>query len=195
MLSFSENIPIILNAVDELKPQSVFDIGAGFGKYGLLLREQYLSRKTADGELSPVDDFIIDAVEDTRYFIRGHNGWRLNDIYNGVFEYPISDMHLFIDESKEYMERYDLVLLIDIIEHWTLEFTKDILLQLSEHCNNILISTPIEVTMYQQHYYGDSRHHITQYSGQDLVMLNPFKYSKRIASPLSHIVMYSRNSR
>ncbi len=124
-------------------------------------------------------------MEDTEYFTKGHNGWRLNDIYNEVAEFSVADMHTFLDKH------YDLILLIDVIEHWDINYTKKMLSGLSEYCDNILISTPIEVTMYQQHYYGDRRHHITQYNGQDLVMLNPFKYIKHIASNDSYIVMYS----
>jgi hypothetical protein len=33
------NVPSILTVVGNLQPQSILDIGCGFGKYGMLMRE------------------------------------------------------------------------------------------------------------------------------------------------------------
>lgn len=186
MLSFAENIPIILSVVDKIKPKSVLDVGVGFGKYGLLLKEQYISRKAGSGDLMPDNDFVIDAIEDTEYFTKGNNGCTITDIYREVYEYSVNDMCLFLEDN------YDLCMLIDTIEHWTKEYTKNILTKLSGYCQNILISTPKNCVMYTKHYYGDPRSHITQYGKKDLITMNPWNIIHDTESKDSHIVMYQK---
>lgn len=155
-MSFAENIPQILHVVNVVNPRIVLDVGAGFGKYGLLIREQYLSRKTERGDLSPTDDMHISAIEDNGYFLKPDRLWT---IYNNVFIKPLGN-----EFHSSFRMHYDLVLLIDVIEHWT-EMEASIRIKaLLEHTDNILISTPKEVTMYKDHFYGDNRHHITQFN-------------------------------
>lgn len=156
MLSFIENVPQILSVVSAVNPHKVLDVGAGFGKYGLLIREQYLSRKAEGGDLSPTDDIYIGAIENNEYFLKDDRLWA---IYNNVFIKPlICEPHLAL------RMHYDLILLIDIIEHWTEQETTNRVNLLMKYTNNILISTPKEVSMYKEHFYGDSRHHITQFT-------------------------------
>jgi hypothetical protein len=159
MLSYPENIPVILEVVQDVSPKSVIDIGAGFGKYGLLIREQYLSNKTKRGDLLPVDDIRIDAVEDTKYFTDRELFWQ---IYDDVYTEPLDFMLKHCAPIFKHRQ-YELALLIDVIEHWTVQDAAYAIRELSLYCGNILISTPKDVSMYKEHFYGDSRHHITQY--------------------------------
>jgi hypothetical protein len=113
-----------------LKPNSILDVGVGFGKYGLLLRE-YLElwdgrnvynqwKRRIDGVevfaeyLTPVHDYIYD--------------------------------HIYLGDALEIVptiqERYDLILLVDIIEHFSLEDGLR-LIKFTRKCGrNVLISTP-----------------------------------------------------
>lgn len=172
MLSFRENIPIILAEVEKLNPMRVLDIGAGMGKYGLLIREQYLSKKAEQGELEPVDDIRIDAVEDTKYLLTP----RMIGIYDHVFQEDIFNV-------EEKLLDYNLILLIDVVEHWTKEKALEMIGRLLIH-GPILVSTPKRTGMYKEHFYGDERHHITQWVPEDF---KDFKY-RIVASPLSHII-------
>jgi len=174
MLSFKENIPIILQAVEEINPKSVLDIGAGMGKFGLLIREQYLSSKAEKGELEPVDNIVIDAVEDTKYLITD----RMRGIYNYVFEHSILDLDF--DPCN-----YDLMLLIDVVEHWEKQVGLDLLNRLTKK-SAVLISTPKRVGMYKEHFYGDPRHHISQWVQEDFS--DNFKDIKVYESKFSHII-------
>lgn len=38
-ISWQEVIPNVMSKVEQFKPKSILDIGIGFGKYGVLLRE------------------------------------------------------------------------------------------------------------------------------------------------------------
>ena len=172
MLSYKQNIPVILGEVERLNPMRVLDIGAGMGKYGLLIREQYLSKKTENGELEPVDDIIIDAVEDTAYLLTE----RMKGIYNCVFQEDIFKCHSILGN-------YDLILLIDVVEHWTKGDALYIIGELVRH-GPVMISTPKRTGMYKEHFYGDPRHHISQWIPDDF---ENFNY-RIIESPLSHII-------
>ena len=177
MLSFKENIPIILETVKNINPKKIVDVGAGMGKYGLLVREQYLSSKAGEGELSPKDDIIIDVIEDTEYFFEFRPGL-LEAIYDNVFKNSVFDSMDILLQNK-----YDLVLLIDVVEHWTKENTLKLLREINKY-SDMLISTPKRTSMYTKHYYGDPRHHITQWSESDF---KGFKFNV-IPSKNSHII-------
>ena len=168
MLSYKENIPTILNAVEESGAKKILDVGCAFGKYGLLIREQYLSKK-AESEITPIDDMIIDAVEYTKYF---YDRPALKNIYNNVYPESMFDM---VDIGL--FERYDLVLLIDVVEHYDKDFMKKFLSKIN---TKVLISTPKETVMYTEKYYGDGHCHISQWNKDDFI-------GKDYSNNLSHI--------
>lgn len=157
MLSFKENIPKILEVVENSGAKKILDVGCAFGKYGLLIREQYLSKK-AEWEIIPTDDMQIDAVEYTSYF---NERPALENIYNTVYKEDMFNFDKFND--------YDLVMLIDVVEHYPKEVIKEFLSKIK---TKVLISTPIQTCMYTQEYYGDPHHHISQWSTDDFKGLN-----------------------
>ena len=162
-----------------MKPKRVMDIGAGMGKFGMLIREQYLSRNAEQGEMEPVDDIVIDAVEDTKYLLTD----RMKGLYNRVFEKDIFNFY-------PQMEDYDLILLIDTVEHWDKAKGLDLIRVLSRK-GSVMVSTPKHTGMYKEHFYGDPRHHITQYVDRDFDI---FPGAKRIESGHSHIVLIPKSN-
>ena len=157
MTSFLENIPQIVRAAVSINPTRILDIGAGFGKFGLLLKEALLSEQAEAGELYPVPKFKIDACESADYFLDHLSYMR---IYDRLLQ---KDARVITDVINN--GHYDLILLIDVIEHWDkkdfLEFTEKISGE-----TKLLISTPKEVVFYEPKYYGIDKH-ITQYSDFD----------------------------
>ena len=129
--------PYQLNELMELiilsKPKSILDIGMGFGKYGVLSREylefydeqdNYLDWKRRidgieayEGYLTPIHDFIYDNIY----------------VDNAIDVLPTLEI------------KYDLILMIDVLEH----FDYDEGVMLLEECEklgkNIIISTPLRV--------------------------------------------------
>jgi 2-polyprenyl-3-methyl-5-hydroxy-6-metoxy-1,4-benzoquinol methylase len=106
------------------RPIRVLDVGPGWGKYGLLIRE------AAD------PDAIIDAIEP-------HPVWpALNGIYRQIW----SDDARFMpsgqqDDDDEWrgFASYDLILLIDVIEHFSLRDGYDLLARIP---TTMILSTP-----------------------------------------------------
>lgn len=98
------NINAILAIVTNLRPKKVLDVGCGFGKYGVLLRE-YLD--VWQERLLPKEwkaDLVgIEAYE--RY-------------HNPVYDFVYSKVHL--GEAQRVLptlEDFDVILIADVIEH------------------------------------------------------------------------------
>ena len=92
-----------------LKPTSVLDIGVGFGKYGVLCRE-YLELWDGRGNYS---EFLrrIHGVEAFKKNITPLHKF----VYNRLYD---DDIMNIIDKIDF---RYDLELLIDVLEHFNIE--------------------------------------------------------------------------
>ena len=141
--SFSNQLSTIIGYAEDLKPTSVLDVGVGMGQYGFLLRMN----------LENVNLFEIDGAVANQ---RSKSGWKIKiDGIEGYAGYltPVHDYcynQIYIEEALNLLasfdsRRYDLVLAIDILEHFHKEdgitFLKECLRVSSK---SVLISTPKE---------------------------------------------------
>jgi hypothetical protein len=119
-----------MDVIYNLNPGSVLDIGSGFGKYGLLCRE-YL--ELWDGR-QKYQEFLrrIDGVEVFGKYITPVHQFVYNNIYS-------EDITTLVDRLDF---RYDLVLLIDVFEHFDKPTGESLLRKLLQKNNSVLISTP-----------------------------------------------------
>jgi methyltransferase family protein len=124
------HISKVMDIIYKLSPNSILDVGAGFGKYGLLCRE-YL--ELWDGR-NKYHEFIrrIDGVEVYQKYITPVHEFVYNNIYS-------EDITVLIDKIDY---RYDLVLLIDVLEHFDKPTGQSLLEKLLRQNNGVLISTP-----------------------------------------------------
>ncbi len=155
--SQSTQISTIVKYVEDLKPQSVLDLGAGMGQYGFLLRmnleaENLFEVDGAQGRMRPREGWKIriDGVEGCAGYMTPVHAYAYNQMTNG----NVLDVLPTIADGS-----YDLVMAVDILEHLT---TEDGLVFL-QHCTRIakrasLISTPkvfhaqeVEANPYENH--------------------------------------------
>ena len=118
-----------MDIIIALKPFSVLDIGSGFGKYGVLCRE-YL--ELWDGRREYKFLRRIDGVEVFENYITPLHKF----IYNNIYTENITELIKKIDY------KYDLVLLIDVLEHFTKEEGTWLLNTLLSKNKGIIIGTP-----------------------------------------------------
>jgi|WetSurSiteA1Bulk_404760.scaffolds.fasta_scaffold00047_36 hypothetical protein len=178
MTSFASNIPIILETAAKLNPKRILDCGGGFGKFALLLREALLSIRAEKGDLIPSPDFEIDCIESCFYFqnLPWHRDLYDHHHHGDLFALPI-----------EGFANYDLILMIDIIEHDEKQKFLELLRNIRATSQaKILISTPRGVVFYTEAYYGsDCPKHRSQWG---LVDFAGFAYHQ-IASKDSLILL------
>ena len=141
--SQSSQISPIVGFVERLQPQSVLDVGAGMGQYGLLLRNalEFLNLFEVNGTQGRQRDrrdwrVVIDGIEGFAGYLTPVHAWAYQEMRIG----NALDLLPTIPAGQ-----YDLVIAIDILEHFE---TGDGLHLLAE-CRRIakraaLVSTPRE---------------------------------------------------
>lgn len=125
-------IPIIANVARQVRPRSVLEIGVGFGKYGVLLRE-YLDI----WEMNSLADYDrtrwrtrIEGIEATREYITPLHDF----IYDTIH---IGDATRIIDT----LDRYDLILMADVLEHFDKPTGAAFVRKLYDHADRCVLLT------------------------------------------------------
>jgi hypothetical protein len=99
---------------------TILDVGAGQGKYRVLLPE-YPS---------------VDAVEVWESTVTTE---RLDDLYRSVF---IVDVRDFVHSDRWHELRYDVVIFGDVLEHLEREDAKDVLERVYDRCDDVVVVVP-----------------------------------------------------
>ena len=124
-----------LNSLVEGKPLpapdfKILDIGAGFGKWGFLIRDSFdvmtfqnFNKKDWKIDITAIEPFpnCITPLQE--------------NIYNRIIKKDFFDC---IDD----LGQFDLVIFGDVIEHFEKEKGHEVLKKIFEHTNNIIVSTP-----------------------------------------------------
>ncbi len=166
------HISKIMDLVIGLRPTSLLDIGAGYGKYGVLCRE-YLElwdgRQNYDERLRR-----IDGVEVYECYITPLHKFVYDHVYVG-------DILKVIDELEF---QYDLVLLIDVLEHFKKMEGELLLTKILEKNKGLIISTPKKPTTQTQTFGNIYETHQSKWGKQELAN---FGSSYFIQDPVSFI--------
>jgi hypothetical protein len=120
----------ILDLILQTDPQKLLDIGIGFGKYGFLARE-YLEMWNSNNEYLHWTR-QIDGIEAFQVYITPVHEKIYNTIYRGDA----------LQILPTIQEKYDLILMIDVLEHFTFEEGLQVLANCLEKGRNLLISVP-----------------------------------------------------
>ena len=157
--SFSAQIPAIVHLLKTLAPKSVLDIGKGFGKYGFLIHE-YLgidNQKKVDpsSSMSRQSRVTIDAVEVDEDLMLPH----LSQFYNEVFFADIFSIY-------KSLNHYDLILMVDVIEHLEKEKAIALLKYFVSKDSKIMVATPVDF-FNQDLYESEFEHHISHWTFND----------------------------
>lgn len=140
--SYPQNIPLITFLMAREKPQSMLDVGPGYGKFGFMFRER-------------VDDFkwerVCDGVDPfPNYIKRAGTRGLYNGFWVGLFgpKEPIRFMPVDREDDLGEEDRfgrwpYDLILMVDVLEHYTEEAGHEALDFALELAPSVLVSTPL----------------------------------------------------
>jgi len=149
--SIIENVPSIINEVQRLQPARMIELGVGFGKYGTLCRE------TLDGMYGRCQRH---EWQREIYGIEIHEQYRNPcwAVYNAV---EIGDF------SSIDIAGYDLVLMVDSLEHLEPESGHALLARLVEKNNHVIISVPNGPCLQGEVYGNSHERHLTTFHGPE----------------------------
>jgi SAM-dependent methyltransferase len=132
----------IMELIIETNPGKILDIGIGYGKYGFLSRE-YLELWN-EGATYDSHKRQIDGIEAFEPYI--------TPIHRLIYD------HIFTGNAKDILpsitERYDLILMIDVFEHFTYQDGLSVLKECRRCGRNVLISVP-RIMSEQEDVYGN----------------------------------------
>jgi Methyltransferase domain len=162
-----------MDIIIHINPMSILDIGTGFGKYGVLCRE-YL--ELWDGRRN-YSQFLrrIDGVEVFGDYITPLHKFVYNNIY-------INDIMEVLDKIES---RYDLVLLIDVLEHFEKHQGETLLHEILRKNDGVLISTPKKPSSQKDVFGNVYETHRSKWTKSDLGSLAPNLF---INDRVSHII-------
>lgn len=142
------NIPTIMTAISNRHGAhspitSVLDIGIGWGKYGLLCRE-YMSPYDVVIESSDNWKFRLDGVEVFKNYIKDY----IHCLYKNVWNLDVRE---FCTDHEKHIGSltWDLIMMVDVIEHIPKEDGHIVLQTLLKYSHWILISVPTKLTQFQ----------------------------------------------
>lgn len=135
-----------------LKPKSILDVGAGFGKYGMLAREYLDVWQNQESDRPYEWKTRIDAIEIFPDYITPAHGFFYDNVYVG------DARDSFPKETS-----YDLVLLIDVFEHFTYEDGMELLKKMRNVAKHVIISTPRDIGHQGSIYHNEHETHRCQW--------------------------------
>lgn len=156
--SYPCNIPLVVRIMENANPKKVLDVGPGYGKYGFLFRERvddFRWRRRIDG-IDPFDD----------YMDRSQCRHLYNNFYRGLFphvtHYEAGRVwHRWptpVRMDDPVVIKYDLVLMVDVLEHYLEADGYDALRAALKISPKVLISTPIGYPQGESHGNPHERH-------------------------------------
>lgn len=157
-----DQIPAIMNEVYRLQPKTVLDLGIGFGKYGPLLRE------VLDGMHGRCRS---DQWKSDLCGYEAHSDYR-NPCWDLYSEVVVCDFSVSY-ETEDYFSQWDLVLMIDSLEHLNPAAGKRFLRNLLGNNNHVIISVPVVPMPQGAMYANEYETHRTHHDGTEFERFNP----------------------
>jgi hypothetical protein len=165
-----EQITTIMEVIMSLKPKALLDIGAGFGKYGVLAREYLELWDERYEHHKSTWRHTIDGIEGDASYI------------TPVHEYVYN--HIYVGDATEIVPTlqgpYNLVLMIDVFEHIEREAGKKLVRDLLNISDGILICVPAEYNEQDAIFNNPFEMHRTHWTDDDLSSMASARFIRQV---------------
>jgi len=160
--------PNIIAMAAEHHPSDVLDVGVGHGKYGVLVREYVRPVRLVGIEAEP------------RYLTTFP--W-LETIYDDVL---VGDV---CDYSDEFLADFDLVLMIDVLEHLDTADGAELLARIP---GRVIICTPANYFQNPEHVEYPSESHRSLWSAEAIAAIRPLEVDDAFAATIGGVLVRTR---
>jgi len=180
--SVSENQEPILNEISKQKENiRILDVGMGWGNFGKLIKEAFPNKKI---NLTGVEVWPK------------YKNWQWN-FYDNVI---ISD----INQCLTSLKYFDVILALDVIEHFTRDQGVKLIKELKKKTKNLLVSVPIidfpqgayEGNPYETHRYQWKTHEMLTLGAESLLngqVIGVFKFKGSFRGKLKSLFLKNYN--
>ncbi|MBP7734985.1 MAG: hypothetical protein KA369_03340 [Spirochaetes bacterium] len=148
----------IIETIRQVNASSILDIGVGFGKWGLLIREYFDLRPH---KKKGYDDWSIqlDGIEANEKYLTPVHDYIYNNVFIGEAIDILSNNNLY----------YDLIIAIDILEHFTKQKGLEFIKLCRNRCRTLFINTPNIYYKLQREYYNQYMLHLSGWDAEDFI--------------------------
>jgi len=126
-----QQIPFCIEAMLDISPLKVLDVGIGFGRWGMLIREFCAARK--NGNASKAEPVRVTGIETQRTDVMEHARFFYDQIHLGNALEVIEGIN----------ERWDLVIFDEVLKEWRAEATEEALGKALNISDYVLVSNPL----------------------------------------------------
>lgn len=180
-----ETLPVAINLLWKLMPKRVLDIGAGYGKYGVLFREYLEERHAGIADPNSLNTpqgrrkrmVRIDAVEGFAAYI--------GDLHKVVYD------NVYIENILEFVKKnwkYDVICMFDVLEHLDKAVATNLLQELVARATmGVLISVPAHVIIKHAVFDNPLETHRSTWNSCDFRRIAPFV---RVGRKGSHLIVF-----
>jgi len=153
-VSDASNLPFVATELQRLNPQSILEIGVGFGKWGVVARE-YL--EAWQGRFRR-EEWRVRVVG-----IEIFEGYR-NPIWAAAYD------QIHIGDATQILNtlgQFDVGLICDVIEHIEKPMGRDLINQLLAHCQTVILTTPLSFWPQGEEHGNASQKHLCLWRPED----------------------------
>jgi hypothetical protein len=153
-VSDASNLPFVAIELQRLNPQSILEIGVGFGKWGVVARE-YL--EAWQGRFRREEWRV--RIEGVEIF----DGYR-NPVWDAAYD------QIHVGDAAEILKtlgQFDVGLICDVIEHIEKPAGRDLINELLAHCQTLILTTPLSFWAQGEEHGNRSQKHLSLWSPED----------------------------
>lgn len=153
-VSDANNLPFVAGELQRLKPQSILDVGVGFGKWGVVARE-YL--EAWEGRFRREEWRI--RIEGIEIF----ENYR-NPVWDAVYD------RVYIGDALSLVDKlgcFDVAIFCDVIEHMDKPTGERLLDRLLRCCDTVIVTTPLSFWPQQEEHGNRHEKHVSLWQPKD----------------------------
>jgi hypothetical protein len=183
--SWASQISPIMTIILAMSPRSILDIGAGFGKYGVLCREYLDVVRSARSSPTypPPRRVTIDCIEAWSHYVSPIHTYVYDNVYVGGATGVLSTLSA---------GAYDLALVVDVLEHFGVEEGRQLMEATLRVAGAALVATPT-TDMPQGATFGNEyeRHRSHWTPGQLRKLAAGSRFFRSLSAHTGHICLLS----